>query len=868
MPTELRTYPVPNLVQGVSQQTSQLRRDTQCEEQFDCINSPVNGAEARPGFELVKFLAMSHFEDAFFWEVKRGTDEHYLVVITNNLSDGDQPLRVYDLNTGLQCVVTYTAPLTYVGSVGRPPKDWFVATTLNDVTFIANKFIPPTITTDTSPQAVNEGIVHFKAGAYSVTYQIAVTYAGQIYTFVYTTPDNSTSGNAYYIGTNILASTFFKALTGTTAATTFSGAASDGTNEMVGAAPPGGGGGSVTGAITLTSLGFTVSINGNVLRIRRDDSTSFKIDVSDGVGDTYIFACKDAVQAFTDLPKSCFLGFTIKVKGTNKQSDDDYWVQYKGEDGRSGFWEEVVAPGTPLTLDVSTSPHELINTGVGTFVWKQPPWGARVSGDGVNSSKDPSFIGKPIYDMFFAEQRLAILTEGSCVWSKSRNPFVFFPSSAQTIEDTDPVDVQIAAPKEIALLRRAVLVNEAQFLWAETLQFRITTGQNGTDPFKQDSVDAKPSSRYEFAPKAYPAITGDSVYFATEPGPWATIRDLTILDGKPRGTTDVTAHVKSYIPSGVRHMAPSDTLNFVALLSEGAAQNLFFYNFLLGPQERLQSAWNTWRLPSGCTVLFTFVRFNYLFLVVQRSDGVMLLRANMAVDAVDDDAETNANYAIRLDLRRTEAAADSLTYDAGTDRTTITLPALLTDAEGSWLNDAADCPVFVVQRVSNGDEVRGKQWKLDTIAAHTITVVGDCHAQPLYIGYRIRAERLESTPFYVKSGGGPVPFDRLTVSELFVSYAKTGYFRAELAKAKGSAVTQSVHMSGRLFGTGLNVVGSYPIVEGILPIPIHNASNEFAVRLVNDSFLPSRWTSQRFTYEGNLQSVIARPATATSGGTF
>ena len=48
-----RTRSVDNLVQGVSQQDASQMRDAQCLEQFDCFNSPKDGAVSRNGFEII-----------------------------------------------------------------------------------------------------------------------------------------------------------------------------------------------------------------------------------------------------------------------------------------------------------------------------------------------------------------------------------------------------------------------------------------------------------------------------------------------------------------------------------------------------------------------------------------------------------------------------------------------------------------------------------------------------------------------------------------------------------------------------------------------------------------------------------------------
>jgi hypothetical protein len=851
MANELKSFPIANLIQGISQQTPQQRRETQAEEQFDCFNSPVNGAEARPGWDFMKLYAGATYEMGFTYEIFRGDEEHYLVVVADTVQADGHRLHVIDLETGLPCTVTYTASEDYLICVDNWPRDALSATTVNDYTFISNKEVLVEMDeTNLSPTEFNEGIVYFKAGGYKVTFQVSVVYNGHVYVFTYETPDNSVSGNAAYITTNQLAVTFFRGFTGGSPVPHTSGAVLTSDNGNVGAV--GTGLASATGAITLTSLGFYVGINGNCLIIGRGDSAPFTIDTADGVGDTYLKTVKATAQSFNDLPKSCFEGFTTKVIGTNKQTDDDYYVSWTGQDGAGGFWKEVVKPETPLTFVPTTAPHVLVNTGPGTFEYKVAPWGDRISGDGITSAKDPTFVGAQIRDMFYDNSRLAILTEGTCVWSRSRNPFVFFPDSAQSILDTDPIDVEIGGGKTIALCRTAVQQDEATFIWAPKIQFRVSSG---TNPFKQDTVEAKPSTRFEFSPTVNPASLADSIIFATEPGAWAQIRDLLIQDGKPRGASDITGHVRKLIPTPLRWLLVSDTLGCIMLVSDAEPGKIYLYNFLMNGTERIQSAWNVWRLPEGSNIIWASLSESYLYMFVARGDGAMYVKMDLSVDRYD--AVEGANYLTRIDYRMTEAQCTIGAYDPVTDTTVITLPFSLFAV---WVWDGTEdqgaggsCPIFVVNSATTAGSVRGKQWRIKVFNNTSVTVAGDCSAEPLYIGYRISSEREDGT-FYLKGPDGLIPTQSLTVERYNISYAATGYFRAEVSYINGRP--RVYQMTGRVFGDPLNTMDVYPITEGTFPVPVGALNDQFRVRLINDSFLPSRWTTAQYNYAA---AFLAQP---------
>ncbi len=856
MADELRSYPVPNLVQGVSQQAPQNRRETQCEEQFDCINSPILGCDARPPLEFQSLLVDAQYTNSFFYEIKRGTSEHYLVVITHDDSVGGV-VEVFDLNTGDACeVLVDVGANAYLATVAQP-KDVFVASTVEDFTFICNReLIPEMDDTDLSPAKVNQAIVFWRASGYMINFQLSITYGGNVYTWTYKTPDNSTAGNAEYITTNAVAATFYRTLTGLSAPVRDpNGEASTGTNENVGGTYAGSTSG-VTGNVTATSLGFTVRLNGNCILIGRADTNAFTVDTADGVGDTYMRAVKDNVQAFSDLPKNCFKGFTTKVRGSNKETADDYYVRFQDADGSGGYWAEVVAPNVPLTPLGSSMPHVLINTSPGHFSFQEAPWGARVSGDGVESAEDPSFIGKQIWDVFYDNNRLAIMTEGACCWSKANQPFVFFPSSAQTILATDPVDVQIGGGKQIVLLRKSVQTDEQTFLWAQKRQFRVSSGQ---EAFKQDTVEAKPSTSFEFAETPDPLPVADSLYFVTEPGRHATVRDLTIQDGKPRGSTDVTAHVKKYIPAGVRRLAASDTLGVMAISTDGAPTNLYIYNFLIGDNEqglssRLQSAWNTWRLPVGGQLLWHSIAANEMRLAIQRPEGVLLCRVDLSPEKTDEGYYNYTDYMTRLDYRMTQDNT-SIVYDADLNISTIFLPFNLFEAQGDENRDPSERRCMVVQHVSSSVALRGRVWPIVNMGGTEIQVQGNCTGQALFIGLRIKAERLESE-FFIRTQQGMVPAERLQVHDFTVFHSDTGYYRVEVDYKGGKQ--GAYHMTGRVFGDIANVTGSFPIVDGQLKVPINSSSGGATIRLVNDSFLPSRWQTTEYQYTGTFRAQPTR----------
>ncbi|MBK3400423.1 hypothetical protein [Methylobacterium ajmalii] len=837
---------VPNLVQGVSQQSPQQRRDSQCELQYDCVNSPKDGAVARNGAEVVRYHAGLDLRNAYCYELIRGRQEHYLVVCRRRAEGG---VTVFDLATGQPCVVTYPAgaPPAYFDS-DEVAEYAFTAQTVDDYTFIANKTVRPGFTADRTLSRPREALVFFKAGGYSMTYAISILWNGVTYRWLYQTPDNSTSANAPYIATNYLAAIFYRAMSGSVPGGTVSGEAVGGvydgnpgtgslraeTSQDAGAAP------------TLPELGFSIAINGNLLRIWRNDGRNFTMDTSDSAGDTYLLCFKDTVRSFTELPRGGFQGFLLKVKAKPSSQDNtaDYFVEYVAGGAAASYWQERAAPNIPYVLDPDTMPHALINTGPGLFEVRPQVWSTRIAGDGEDTAKDPSFVGKPIERMFFHKGRLAFLTEGSVIFSKARNPFTFFPDTVQTLLADAPIDITLTASEQVALMRDVAQVDESLLLWAQGAQFRVASGN---DPFRQDTVEASLTTAYEFAEKANFARVGASLYFATEPNAYATVRNLLFNQGRPVGDTDVTAHISEYIPAGIKRLSPSDTGQFLFVRSGGAPGDLFVYNYLVQDRTVVQSAWNQWRFPV-VGILWAAVYRLDLLLLVQLQSGVAFLKLPLSARAVDDEA--GSGYRTRLDLRVTEAAC-SVVYDADADTTTVRLPYAVSDLQAiGWL---------FVSRASSAARPRGREAIIvgrTTELPETgrgFILKGDWSTTPFYAGNRIVSERLEST-FYLRTEEGVVPTDSITLREFNLRYADTGYSRVEVDRGAGRELAR-YELHPISVGTSDAPVGAPPsLAKGTLKATLDAPHESVQVRLINDSWLPSRWQTADWRYDAVLRA--------------
>jgi hypothetical protein len=781
---------VANLVQGVSQQAAQQRRDSQCEAQYDCMNSPVLGAVARPCSELVRMNPGLDLTNGFFKEVTHD-DESYLISIV----DGPGGLRVFNLADGTSGTVTIGAADSYLAAGTSPRFRQHRAVTVDDFTFIVNREIIPAMAGTLSPANVPTALAFVRSGAYSATYSITLSGPASV-AASFTTPASNDVANEEKATTIYIAQDLAGQI--------------DGVN------------------------GYSCDGAGSTLKIWRADGADFDVAASDGNGDEFMKVFKDVVPSFTELPAKGFDGVAFKVQGESKTSDDDYYVEWDGP-SIGGVWEERAGFAVPTTLDPAKMPHVLINTGLNAFTYDDRAWSTRIAGD-EDTAEDPSFVGSRIRDILYNNNRLGILHDTGVVFSKDQFPFTFFPDTVQTVLATAPVDMKVVPSGSARGASKpdfTVEVDESLFIWAQRSQRRITAASG--EAFKQDTVENKPSSAFEYSSDCYPLAVGTSLYFATEYGNWSAIRAIQYSGGKPLGDgVDVTAHVPQYVSASLRGIAASDTIH-VLFAWASSTNALYVYNYLLSGTEYVQSAWNIWRIPSG-PILWAGVRGNALRVLQQRPDGAALLKFDLMPVPVDP--VNGATYQTRLDNRVDETQVNTFSYDATSDTSSFVIPYIPED----------DADLMVVTREDKtGGYKRGRIFEVVSVTFSAVTVRGNLTGYKFYVGQRITAERIESR-FFVRSDRGPVAFDRLTVGSFHLQVAGTGYTRLECI-TPGRDVT-FMEFDGRALASITALTGAPPLRTGKVRLPVNEVAERATVRMVNDSFLPSAWQSATWEYDG------------------
>lgn len=794
----LQSYPIPNLINGVSQQAPSQRRDTQCEFQRNCINSPVEGAIARPPTELVRFIPGLDVSGGYYFTLLRSVTEKYVVVVRSG------SVRAWNLVTGLEATISTPNGVSYLTTVGDPAQT-FRHVTVEDTTFLVNRTVVPVVDNATrSPTRPFEAIAFFRAGNYAETYTVTIPSVG---TYGFRSA-GGTAGNEPWIKTNYLAQALEAYLTG---ATTFANTTATNTGTDI------------------RTLGFTVTRDGSGVYISR--STDFGIKAQDGAADNAFRVIKDQVQKFSDLPQSGFSGFTIKVAGQDAAVEDDYWVQFKlgGAGNSTGLWEEVVAPNTALGFDDNTMPWALTSTGLNTFTFTRQSWAKRVAGDGTIASRNPEFTGKPIQDLFFHRGRFGILTEGSVTFSAARQFFTFFPSTAQTKLASDPISYKVAHTK-VALLKDAVAYNEQLLLWADGVQFRVDSGE----VMEEANVEIIASSEFSYNPECRPIGIGDNVYFASKNGTWSGVWEYFVTkQGTSKSAQSVNDQAPSYVPGDLVLSTGSAALRTIVFLSASQRNRLYTHSFFSSGDEKLQSAWNYWEFDSQTAIQVAVFDQNLLRLFIRRPDGMSIETLNC--QAVQNDP--GLNILIRLDRRVTEASLTSIAYNSGTNRSTFVVPTLTPQSE-----------MVVVVR-GNSTSPAGTEFPVVSIDAgtRTVTVEGNIVGENLYVGWRMPSALYTFSEFYPKDQRNIfIPLERVQLRYLNIVHSRTGYYRMNVKYQGGKEYVSE--FTGRVLGEPTNMTDTISISDGEFRRPIKANARRVRVSLENDSYLPSAWQSAEWQF--------------------
>lgn len=611
---------IPNLVQGVSQQSSSLRLSSQAELQENAFPSLVEGLHKRAPLEYVATMETSPITGTFSHLINRDVNERYFVFINSN-----NEIDIYDLEGNAQ-TVTYPDGTSYLNST-NPAAD-FRAVTVADYTFIVNSSQTVSMSPALSPIYPYTGLIAVKQGDYNQRF--AVYLDGNVAADITTSATDQVQTRTDDIATRL--------------ASAINGQAN-----------------------------FTARADGSTVVINKTNNAEFDLATYDSLGDTGLSATVGTVQRFDDLPLKAPEGYIAHVQGDQTNNFDDYYVKFVSNNGNQtisgeGTWIEWIKPNIPYEIDYSTMPHLLIRQADGSFTFEQAEWGDRAVGDEL-SIPTPSFVDNQISDVFFFQNRLGFLSGENVNLSRTSEYFDFFAKTARALLDDDPIDVA-ASHTRVSLLKHAIPFDRKLLLFSDQTQFIL----KGGDFLTPKNTSITQTTEYEASTEAKPAAAGNVVYFPANRGGYTSIREYYVIDDTDRSDAqDVTSHVAKYVPSGVYSMTASTSENSLVCLTSDATDTMFVYKYHWAGREKMQSAWFKYTFQ-GLEILNAAFIESALYVVGNKSGHTILFKIHFDAGRFD----VGQDYVTRLDYRLTEAEV-TMSYDAATNITTVTTPFTLTD---------------------------------------------------------------------------------------------------------------------------------------------------------------------------------------------
>jgi hypothetical protein len=785
---------IPNLINGVSQQPPALRLASQAEQVVNCMPSPVEGLKKRPACQHIAklFSGSAGTGRPFVHVVDRDGAIQYLVIIQDN------NIRVFGMDGSLKTVNTPDGT-SYLDITGEPSSTFRVAT-VADTTFIVNREKTVTMDAGLSPVWGTKSMVFIKTAEYDTTYSIRVG------------------------GTTV---------TYTTAA---AGGAAPNTNTIANNL--------ATSLDTALGAGWTVTNSQYIVRITKDDGTDYTLSSSDSRTGSATIAIKGAVGSISDLPVIAEHGFLVRVQGSKASNNDDYFAKFEANSG-SGFgpgkWRETVAPGIKYEFTATTMPHVLVRETNGTFTFKKYTWSGRVAGD-ATTAPEPSFVGSKIENINLYRNRLVLLADENVILSAANDYARFWPASAQTVIDSDPIDLS-AGGNTVNFLVASLTLANALLLFSRHGQFRLDGGAAVGAPLTPNTATITAMTTFEMVDEVDPISVGRTTYFAIPRGEYTGVREFFLPDasGPAPISEEVTAAVPRYVPQNLCTLIATVSEEAIVAISKDTPKRVYLYKFLFQDDIKIQSAWSYWEVTGDKSVIGADFIDSDLYLVVEYNDGVYLEKVVTRPENVD----SGAPFEMLLDRKVNEASCSvALTTPAGLDvQSTITLPYPIN----------ANSTMVVVGRYATPNTIQPGQ--IINIISQTATggaggngtlvVRGDLTAAKFWVGESYQMLYEFSTPYLKEEppGGGMamVAGPKLQLRTWTMIFDQSSTFQLNITPRNRD--TYSYPYTGIEVGDQQVPLGTPGIRTGKFRVPVMTQNIDAGITITSTSPLPCRLQS-------------------------
>jgi len=839
---------LPNLINGVSQQPPALRLPSQGEVQENGLSSVVDGLIKRPATRHIATLPNmpASVSSAFLHTIRRGDNlEFYSMVVTAG------SILVYD-ELGVQQTVNPTAgALNYLSGISDPASQ-VTATTIADFTFIVNKNKIVAKSTAKHPARNPEALVYVKQADYSSEYELTVTKGGSARTQKLTTKSSSQADTAatqtaeQSIQTDRIAANLRH---------NASVASSHYDNRQNATAHTG---------LTYTLFGNVIYIQGN------SPSDDFEVSVKDSNGNQDIFAYKGQTGDFKKLPPDGPAGFVIQVIGDNAKNQDDYYVQLSVGTNGTKFYKECAKPDSEKDFDNTTMPHVLIREANGTFTFKPNTWDERKVGD-EDTNPFPSFVDFKINDIFFHRNRLGFLSDENVIFSQSAEYYNFFNTTTLTFVESNPIDVAVSN-NQISILKQAIPFSESLLLFSDLNQFRLSAGEI----LAADTVAVDVTTQFEADLLSKPVGAGKYVYFATQRGDFAGVREYYVeTDTETNDAADVSAHVPTYIQGQIRKLAASSNEDLLLLLTDGEKDVVYVYKWYFNKNEKLQSSWSKFKIGEVFKAKDPDATVEILQAEFDGSEIVLLTKYSYEVGQY---VGVNITTSLRTDvcLERLQLSRD-VTEDQTDDKIPVLLDRRFEVGSGGSYTSGHNVPYYYLDDAGSRQSFNvaydgvAPRFSFTPIpsqnppiptsnAAHIdefLTFVSQDGSeipakdvpQAITDGKRVWGGlkytfKYQFSEQVIKNNNVAITTGRMQIRNFHIVFSDTSFFKVKIKPDNRNETVKT--FTGRVLGSEQNKLGVTPIATGSFKVPVLAESSKVTITIESDSHLPCAFQSAEY----------------------
>lgn len=569
-------------------------------------------------------------------------------------------------------------------------------------------------------------------------------------------------------------------------------------------------------------------------------NNDFSITTQDSLSGTGLSVAYKEVDSIANLPVQNKNGFRVKIRGDAEVGSDDYYVKFVTNSGApygEGSYIESVGFGQELGVDTATMPQELVSISPNQFILRNMEVEDKLVGDDETNPL-PSFVGKPISNIFFYKGRLGLLSGSNVVLSeagfglKSEDSgnmvYNFGRTSVTQLLDSDPIDVEVAASK-VTNLRSAIGFQEDLVLFSENNQFIL----KGDEILTPKTVSINPVTNFDFDDTVDPISVGSFVLFPFERTGFTGVKQLEKTGTNDTfSSTEITEHVPHYIPSGIKIMAGSTAENFIAVVTEGEPECIYCYRYFYSGNNKVMSSW--FKFEFDGEIIGLNFSDSILSLVQARNNETLLLTMPVSSGITDpsyDDVNVYEHTTL-LDCRqygRVLQGENTVKFpdsDGNITQTNLPYSPLENELEvytldGTRLN-ATNTTTGVVSLPLNLDE--------DT---------------DVYVGIPYKMTYTFSEVLFKAAAGKgktPTDFNKMQVRHGVVFFHDTQSFRVKVTPQYRKTYNNDYVP----YNVGSSVIGELALSDGAFRFPVMSSAKDTTITIENDTALPSNFSAAEF----------------------